>query len=153
MSKFIEALIDGLTIQGRVVRAGQRVQVRDSFPMASKKVQAQRWGAPRYRQVTREDFENVGGEVKQDDPSPDGGLTTAKAEAESPEAPAESPEVTETTETTEDRFAAFEELNVEDTLQMASELSEEGLTAFIAWEQAGQARKGVLTPLGVAETE
>ncbi len=147
MAKFIEALVNGLTIQGRVVRAGQRVQVRDSFPMASKKVQAQRWGAPRYRQVTREDFENVGGEVKFDDPSPDGGLTTPKDETP------ETPEVTETTETTEDRFAAFEALNVEDTLQMASELSEEGLTAFIAWEQAGQARKGVLTPLGVTEAE
>lgn len=157
MAKFIEVLHRGLTVQGRVCNAGQRVQVRDSFPMASKKEQAERWGAPRYRQISRADFEAVGGSVKAE-PAPAAGVVKAEAkeaakEAETPAAAAASAEVTETTETTEDQFAAFDGLNVEDTLQKAADLSEDALQAFIAWEQTGQARKGVLVPLGVGDDD
>lgn len=134
MSKFIEVLHTGLTVQGRVCISGQRVQVRDEFPMQSKKKQAARWGAPRYRQITRADFEASGGAVL-------GGEEEPAAEPAEP--------TTTTTETVpEDKFARFAELNVEDTLQAAAELTEEALAEFVLWEQAGQARKGVLGPLG-----
>ncbi len=142
MAKFIEVLKDGLTVQGVVRYAGERCQVRDVFPLKSKKNQTKKWGAPRYRQITEADFTGTGGEIVEDDavapvadPAGDAGE----------EAAAEATEVV----TPEDKFAGVAGLNVEDTLLAVSGFSEEDLAEFIAFEQAGQARSGVLEPLGV----
>lgn len=135
MAKFVEALVDGLTVQGRVLRAGQRSQVRDEFPMQSKRDQTKRWGAPRYREISRSDYESAGGSViveeieekpviTEDNPPVDGGP-----------------------------FAEFDGLNVEDTLAKAAELDESEIAAFIVHEQEGANRKSVLAALGVHEDD
>lgn len=138
MAKFLEVLTDGLTVSGRVQPAGARVQVSEDFPLLSKKDQSKRWGAPRYREITQADFTGSGGAV-----------TGEESVAE----PAEVEEVVEVEEaevTTEDKFAFLAGANVEDTLAAAAEFSDEDLAEFIAFEQAGKNRAGVLGPLGVS---
>lgn len=147
MAKFIEVLETGLTVQGKVCRAGEFRQVHDEYPILSKKAQAKRWKKPRYREVTRADFEGQGGAVKGEDaheaqepqsaPASAGAQKKETKAAEKPQGGSEEP------------FAALAGLNVEDTLQAVSEMDEAGQAAFIVWEQANQNRKGVLEPLGV----
>lgn len=139
MAQFVEVLRTGLTMRSQVRRAGDRVQLTYEFNLLSKKAQVQKWGAPRYRKITREDFEGGGGKVLHNDPNP------------APEVP-EVPEVAtgEKVETPSNPFAAFEDKNVEETLALAAELSESDLEAFIAYEQEGAGRVGVLMALGVS---
>ncbi len=152
MSKFIEVLKDGLTVQGKVCMAGERRQVRDDFPLKGKKAQAKMWGAPRYRAITRADFEGTGGKIIDDEPAaPEGSDDDRVSLDDHVLAAAAGDEGT--TETTEDKFASFAELNVEDTLQAAAGLSEDDLAEFIVHEQAGEARKTVLESLGVETGE
>lgn len=134
MAKFIEVLKTGLTVRNGVRRSGDRVQVPEDFPLISKKDQTKRWGAPRYREITRADFENVGGKVVNDE------APAEEPAVEVDEAPAEV--------VTENPFAVFDGLNVEDTLILAADFSDEELAAFVAYEAAGENRKGVLEPLG-----
>lgn len=149
MAKFIEVLRDGLTVSGKVCQAGERVQVREDFPLVSKKKQSKR-GAPRYRQITEADFKGTGGEVAEE-----GSLLTPAPEAVGQ--PVEGDEDTTVediaveTITAEDKFAAVAGLNIEDTLFAVSAFSEDDLAEFIAYEQAGQARVGVLEPLGIGD--
>lgn len=135
MPKFIESLTDGLTMRGRVLRAGQRIQVESDRELLSKREQTKRWGKPRYRQITESDFEAAGGTVKDDE---------AEAAPAEPTAEVEEPA---------GEFAEFEGLNVEETLEKAAELDEEALGRFIQHEQATENRKGVLQPLGVEPPE
>jgi len=128
--QFIEVLRDGLTVSGTVRRAGDRVQTRSGFKGMGKKAQTKRWGSPRYREITRADFEAVGGEVQETE------VTEAPESAEV--APVE----------VEDKFASLADLNIEDTLMAVSEFSEGELAEFVAYEVRGQNRKGVLEPLG-----
>jgi hypothetical protein len=135
MAQFIEALTNGLTVQGRVLRSGQRVQVSDAFPVASKRDQVKRWGAPRYKEISRGDYEGSGGEVKGEEE-----VAVTQEPVTEPEAPA-------------DPFAAFDGLNVEETLALAATLDEADLAGFIAHEQENANRKSVLAALGVVGDE
>lgn len=132
MAKFIEVLTDGLTVQGRVQRAGARVQVREDFPVVTKKSQTKRWGSPRYREITRADFENSGGEVEEDLVFTDDTESSEDAGVEEVVNP----------------FAAFEGKNVDETLQLAMALSEDELAAFIVYERENANRISVLQALG-----
>ena len=137
MAKFIEVLQDGLTVERKVCRAGQRLQVTSAFDIKSKKAQAKRWGAPRYREITKADYEGVGGVVV--------------AEEEVVEAPevAEAPEPVEVAP--ESEFEALEGLNVQDTLEAVSGFSDEQTEAFIRFEKEGQNRSSVLNALGFVQ--
>lgn len=135
MAKFIEVLKDGLTVQGRVTRAGQRVQVKDEFNALSKKAQVDRWGVPRYREISRADFEGTGGEVKGEEPEADAPVANNEEAAVEPVAD-------------ENPYAEFDGLNAEDTLALAAGLDESELAGFIAYEMAGANRKTVLDALG-----
>lgn len=130
MAKYIEVLRDGLTVKGRVQPSGARVQVPEDFPIMKKKDQVARWGQPRYRQITQSDFEGVGGVVVPDPPADEAPQGEEEEVAVQP-------------------FAAFEGLNVEDTLALAAELPDDQLSAFITFETEGENRKSVLEPLGV----
>lgn len=147
MAKFVEVLKDGLTLAGAVRLAGARVQVSEDLSLLSKKKQVKRWGAPRYRQITEADFTGVGGEL-----ADEGSLITPIPEGVGQpveEDKADEGTKVETTITPEDKFAAVSGLNIEDTLLAVSAFSEADLAEFIAYESAGQARVGVLEPLGV----
>jgi hypothetical protein len=101
--------------------------------MISKKEQTKKWGAPRYREITRADFEATGGKVLGEE-----------------EAPVEEP-VAEVFEVEPaGKFEGLVGLNVEDTLQAVAGFDEEELAEFIVFEQANENRKGVLEPLGIS---
>lgn len=140
MSKFVEVMVDGLTVVGQVRMAGDVVQVPEKFPLTGKRKQVARWGHPKYREITREDFLTQGGQ-----------------ELENYPAPTKTPEVPEAAENGSgdssveppDPFESFEGLSVEDTLKAAAALDEGELDAFIVHEKAGKNRSEVLGPLGV----
>ncbi len=142
MSKFVEVLVTGLTVASQVRMAGEFVQVPDSFEIQGKRKQVQRWGHPKYHEVTRREFLDQGG-----------------TELEIDEATAPFTKTPEAPETPQDDaggdagvpvtpFMAFDGLNVEDTLSLAAGLDEDALTAFISHEKNGENRSGVLGPLG-----
>lgn len=133
MAKFIEVLETGLTVRNAVRRAGDRVQVPDDFPLTSKRKQTKRWGAPRYREISREDYEGTGGKVL-DNEIPE--------VAEIPEAPV----VEEAVEVS--KFPELEGLNAEATLAAVVGFSDAEMADFVAFEVAGENRKSVLEPLG-----
>ncbi len=178
MAKYIEVLKDGLTVARKVQMAGARVQLSHDFPLQTKKEQTARWGAPRYREITEEDFIGTGGVVKGAVPA---GMfvtpaeTAAAAAEEVPEpediSEEEAAAIAEAAEVPEpeagevpgaeaagavasvDKFAALAGLNVEETLQVVADFDEDTVAEFAAWEQENASRKGVLEPLGYESEE
>ncbi len=139
MSKFVEVLVDGLTVRGQVRRAGETVQVPGEFTMQSKRKQVSRWGHPKFHEISRADHLNRGGQVLENDP-----VVPKASEAE------ETPEDASPDDSVEPAasFEALVGLNVEDTLVAVAEFGEEELAEFIVYETAGENRSGVLGPLG-----
>lgn len=128
MAHYLEVLIDGLTVERKVQMAGTRVQVSEDFPLTSKRNQVKRWGKPRYKEITQADFEGSGGVV---DPDLDADDDDEGQEDE------QSP------------FQVLDGLPVEATLEAVAGFDEAQLAEFIAYEQAGANRVGVLRALGV----
>ncbi len=139
MSKFVEVLVDGLTVRGQVRSAGETVQVPGDFPMQSKRKQVKRWGHPKFHEISRDDFLNQGGQELENDPvepkAPGVAETPEDASVESSVGGAHS-------------FSALEGLNVEDTLTAVADFDEDELQTFVAYERDGDNRSGVLGPLG-----
>ncbi len=142
MAKYIEILKTGLTVARKVQVAGARVQVSDDFPIQSKKEQVARWGIPRYREITEEDFIDSGGVVKGAIPA---GMFITPAEVAAAQEPAEVPAEA----LVDELFAPLVGLNVDETLQAVATFDDEQMAKFILWEQSNQARVGVLRALEI----
>ena len=167
--KYIEVLATGVTVQGGVRVAGECVEVRDDFPIESKKDQAARWGAPRYKTISKGEYETRTGKVAVDSPPPvtktslaAGGeppADIAAAEAAAAEADAgddgtgdETPPAGGDDDSTpdpsiEDEFAELAEEDDEALLLAASQMDEETLTRFTAYIQAVEGREAVAAAL------
>lgn len=128
---FLEVLIDGLTLGGKVRVVGEAVSVPELENPLPKSEQVKLWGEPRYKVISEKEFLERGGE-----------------EAESMELPA--PPATPETEPSGE-FASLDGLNVEATLDEVAKFDDAKAARFIEFEKAGQVRKGVLGPLGAAE--
>jgi hypothetical protein len=131
---FVEILQDGVTIGGRVRMEGEVVRV-PGFKVPEKSEQTKKWGQPRLKSISEKEFNERGG-----------GDTAVPTELTPPEPPAQEPAQPEAGE-----FDSFADLNVEATLDEVAKLDDAATARFIEWEKAGQARKGVLGPLGVEE--
>ncbi len=129
MAQYLEVLRDGLTVERKVQMAGTRVQVSEDFNTMTKRQQVKRWGKPRYKIITRADFLASGG-VPSFDEDDESDEDEAVDQVSSP-------------------FAVLDGLPVEATLEAVAGFDEEQLAAFIAYEQDGPARVGVLRALGV----
>lgn len=133
---YIEVLVDGFTVASGVRRAGDIVNV-PGFKTQSKSAQVERWGYPMYKEISQAEFEERGG----GDPERTALPVPAKpAEPKAAAAPAAA--------AAEDEFADMVGLNVAAVLSKVATFDDEKTARFIAWERAGQARKGVLGPLG-----
>jgi hypothetical protein len=141
--KFIEVLRDGLTVERKVHMAGDRIQVTGAFNVVSKKKQVKRWGAPRYREITRADFEGVGGKIVNPEPE-DEAQEDVPGEVVVEDVPGEVPE---------NYFAALDGLDVEETLVVAANFTDEQTAAFIVYEQEGENRLEVLNALSAEPSE
>ena len=146
MSKFVEVLVEGLTVRGQVRSAGDTVQVPEGFLIQSKRKQVARWGHPKLHEISREDHLNRGGQVLENDPVPPAGVVKEPAASEAQETP-EDEAVEESTEVVH-TFSALDGLNVEDTLEAVRQFGEDELAQFVSHEIAGENRSGVLGPLG-----
>ena len=150
MSQYVQILRTGLSMRGAVRREGDLVMVDDGFPLQSKRRQVKRWGHPKYREISHEEFIELGGK-SQALPSQLKALEDAVAAASEPESGepgADSePEATLPGDQ-EGEFDFLNGLNVDEILEMAATFDEETLSRFIVHEQGDQARRGVLEPLG-----
>ncbi len=146
MSKFVEVLVDGLTVRGQVRSAGDTVQVPEGFLIQSKRKQVARWGHPKLHEISRDDHVNRGGQVLENDPVPPAGVVKEPAASEAQETPEDDSggEVVEPAAP----FEALFGLGVEDTLEAVRQFGEDELAQFVSHEIAGENRSGVLGPLG-----
>lgn len=174
MAKFVEVLVTGISVRGRVRSAGDVVQVADDFNIQSKKDQVKRWGQPKYKEISQPEFEGRGGEPKGIPEAVEGIVTADNAGDSSEPLGDEAQEQAERREelmqndlvvdeggeivpapeaasTEEFDFSDVEGKNAEETLQVVSEYDDAKLNAFIAHETSGQNRKSVLGPLGAVE--
>jgi hypothetical protein len=125
---YIEILEDGVTLSQSVRRAGDLVAVTDFVPQ-SKSAQVERWGSPRYKQVSQKEFNDRGG-------NPEEGLSGAFV------VPGEG------TSEPVGEFDVLSDSNIVDTLSAVASFDDETVARFVVWEKAGANRKGVLEPLG-----
>lgn len=128
---FVEVLVDGLTVGGKVRMAGEAVSDPALEPV-SKTEQVKKWGQPRYKEISEKEFNERGGSVAEVAP-----------EMVPPEPSAEQ------VAGSENEFTSLADLNVDDTLSAVAEFDDEKTARFIEFEKSGAARKGVLGPLGV----
>lgn len=136
---YLEILKDGLTVGSSVRVAGDLVRVPDDFNVLSKSAQVERWGAPRYKEISEKEFEERGGKA----------ADAAVPFAPPPEVPpGPSPQPSAQAEKSVDEFGDFDGLNVDATLSRVAQFDDEKVARFIAWEKSGKARKTVLGPLG-----
>lgn len=155
--KFIEVLQDAVTVRGAVRRAGEVVQMPEEFETLSKRDQVKRWGKPRYRVISEDEYAERGGDTRgvpaelasaEQELASKQSAENASESADDESQGAQEPEAQ--TEASDDEFAAFLDVNVDDTLEAIAQFDEATLTRFIAWEKDNQNRKGVLEPLGAS---
>lgn len=130
---FVEVLVDGLTVGGRVRMAGEVVRAPAFEPM-SKSDQVKKWGQPRYKEISEKEFNERGGTDE----------VALPVELTPPEPPAKEPEAPVAGE-----FDEMVEFDVDATLDAAASFDDEKVARFVEWEKANKNRKTVLEPLGV----
>lgn len=132
---YIEVLVDGFTVASGVRRAGDLVNAPE-FKTQSKAAQVERWGFPMYKEISQAEYEERGGGDPERTALP---VAPSPAQPKADAAPAAAEQ---------DEFADMVGLNVAAVLSKVATFDDEKTARFIAWERAGQARKGVLGPLG-----
>ncbi len=148
MKTYVQVLETGLTLGGSVRVAGECVAMHEGFAVQSKQDQVKRWGKPKFKEITEQEYIALTGAKPESYPPPVT-KTSLAAAAPAEELAAEGGEVpAEGVPATLDEFAHLSGLNIAQTLEAASEMSEETLARFLAWERAGKNRAGVLGPLG-----
>lgn len=133
--QYVEILADGITMRGSVRMAGQLVAVPDEVPLQAKSKQVERWGSPRYKKISKAEFEDRGGS---EDPGGAPEFTTGVSR--------------DRAAASGDEFAILDGKNVEATLAIVADFDDAQTQRFIRWEQENANRKTVLEALGASQT-